>query len=116
MCCVLWDAAAFEEARLAQIEPAEVGLGADDQRVGHEPLSQFTLAVAARLARPSRRRSCSSVSSAVRCRVSTPSACFGPCSMAISTLSISSSRGGGSSTGTASHQAPSSSRPAAVIS
>ena len=49
-------------------------------------------------------------------RVTTSSACAGPCSIAISTFNISSSRGGGSSTGTACHHAPSSSRPAAVIS
>jgi hypothetical protein len=41
---------------------------------------------------------------------STSRVCFGPCSMAMSTSSMSSSRGGGSSTGMASHQAPSSSR------
>ena len=102
------------EALLAQVEPAQVGLGPHHERVVHDAASAVVARRPAAAQRPAA-RCWSCASSAVALAGDHGEGVVGAVSTAIRTLSISSSRGGGSSAGTACHQAPSSSMPSAVM-
>ena len=100
--------AGAQDARLAGVEPAQIGLGAGDEGVGDQGAARSASAGD----RIARRRSWSSRVSAVRCRVMTSSAWSGPSSIGEQHLEERARRAAaGRRRATAVHQSPSSSRP-----